>query len=220
MHKGIDTTKNIFEQILDGTFLEPRTLEAQRYYRNTGRKLRGKLAFERLVRKADPSQVWADLPSNKLLIGRMLHFKYDPKGKDDLPYYDRQPLIFILKFLDDGFMGINFHYLPLRERAWLLNALTKLRVDDRFDENTRVYMSYKILQRTSRYRYFRPCIKRYLTSHVSSRYMLIPSNHWEVAIFLPIQKWVGADPDDIWRDSRQEIQKYSVNRKNSQSTKI
>ena len=216
----INTDKNIFEQILSNPNYDPRTREAQTYYRRQVLGLKGKVTFEKLLRQADQDVVFADLPANIRLIGRMIHFKYTAKGRFDLPYYDRQPLVFILKFTDDGFLGINFHYLPFKERAYLLNALTKLALDDKFDEETRLYISYKILQRTSKYRYFRPCIKRYLTSHVKSRYMLIPSNHWEVAIFLPIQKFIGADTDDIWRDSRKQIQKYSINRNNSQSTKI
>lgn len=39
-------------------------------------------------------------------VGRMYHFRYDPKGKETLPYYDTFPLIFMVGPAAGGFYGI------------------------------------------------------------------------------------------------------------------
>ena len=40
-------------------------------------------------------------------------FVYDPKYKKTLPYYDTFPLVLPLERYSDGFLGLNFHYLPI-----------------------------------------------------------------------------------------------------------
>ena len=57
------------------------------------------------------------------VLGKMYFFSYDPKWKDKLPWYDRFPLIFPIERYNDGFLGINFHYLHPRDRAILMDEL-------------------------------------------------------------------------------------------------
>ena len=45
--------------------------------------------------------------------GRINMFFYDPKGRKTLPYYDTFPLSITNRKYPDGFLGINFHYLPM-----------------------------------------------------------------------------------------------------------
>ena len=52
--------------------------------------------------------------------GRMNMFFYDPKGRKTLPYYDTFPLVLPIESYPDGFLGINFHYLPIPLRLKLL----------------------------------------------------------------------------------------------------
>ena len=54
-------------------------------------------------------------------IGRLNMFVYDPKYKNKLPYYDTFPLVLPIERYDNGFLGINFHYLPYALRARLLD---------------------------------------------------------------------------------------------------
>ena len=129
--------------------------------------------------------------TDKPMLGRMYLFQYDPKGKKTLPYYDRFPLIFPIAssrtngFAANGgsFLGINLHYLPLPLRARLMDALYKTATTKELDETTRLKISYQILQQASRYRFFKPCIKRYLMSHVKSRFFYIEPTEWEKAFY-------------------------------------
>ena len=52
-------------------------------------------------------------------FGRLNMFFYDPKLKKKLPYYDRFPLVLPLENYNDGFLGINLHYLPIPLRIKL-----------------------------------------------------------------------------------------------------
>jgi hypothetical protein len=61
--------------------------------------------------------------NNKPFIGKLNMFFYDPKFKKTLPYYDTFPLVLPLEAYSDGFLGINFHYLPIPLRLKLLYKL-------------------------------------------------------------------------------------------------
>ena len=67
----------------------------------------------------------------RVVKGKLFCFYYDPKGKDDLPYYDRFPLILVLEKYNDGFLGLNLHYLPIRYRVAFLDKLLQYaKLDD------------------------------------------------------------------------------------------
>ena len=61
--------------------------------------------------------------SNRPFYGKLNMFLYDPKFKKKLPYYDTFPLVLPLETYNDGFLGINMHYLPIPLRVRLLDRL-------------------------------------------------------------------------------------------------
>lgn len=142
---------------------------------------------------------------SKLMIGRMYLFYYDPKTKEELPYYDRFPLIFPFNRVDDGFYGINMHYLPHVLRARLMDNLYNLANNTKNDDTTRLRLSYEILNASSRYKYFKPCVKHYLNSHVRSRFLWIPADQWKTALFLPLERFAKASKNKVWQDSRRSV---------------
>jgi hypothetical protein len=75
------------------------------------------------------------------------------------------------------------------------------------DENEpkRIRITYDILNASKRFKAFRPCIKRYLNSHIKSKMITIQPDEWEVAVFLPTQLFKGAKPAEVWKESIQEI---------------
>lgn len=137
---------------------------------------------------------------NRAAIGKMYLFSYDPKHKKTLPYYDRFPLIFKVQNAPGGFNGINLHYLPLPLRARLMDALYDLASNTRYDESTRLKLSYSVLKAASRY--YKPTFKHYLTGHVKSRFLEISSTDWDTALFLPLERFEKSSKSSVWRDSR------------------
>ena len=140
----------------------------------------------------------------QLRIGMMYCYYYDPKTKDELPYWDRFPMVLVLEKYNDGFLGLNIHYLPVKYRVAFLQKLMKYAQLTPDDDIKRMRISYDILTATKRYAEFRPCLKRYLYSHLRSRILMIEPNEWDVATMLPIQQFRGAKPQKVWQDSVKE----------------
>lgn len=141
----------------------------------------------------------------KFLMGGMYYFVYDPKTKDDLPYYDRFPLVIPLKRQPDGFIGLNIHYLPLRYRVIFLKKLMSFALYNDEDEIKRVRVTYPMLDASSRLKEFRPCLKKYLYSHIKSRILAVEPEEWDVATYLPVHQFKKAQPKEVWKDSLEEI---------------
>ena len=142
-----------------------------------------------------------DRRTNVLRIGMLYCFYYDPKTKADLPYWDRFPMVLVLEKYSDGFLGINLHYLPVKFRIAFLQKLMKYALLTKEDDIRRMRISYDILTSTRRLAEFRPCLKRYLYSHLRSKVLTIKPNEWDVATMLPLQQFRGAIPTKVWRDS-------------------
>ena len=125
-------------------------------------------------------------------IRKMYLFNYDPKHKEVRTYYDRLPLVFPIELYKDGFLGINMHYLPPAARASLMDSLYDTINNKNYDDTTRLNISYSVLAGAGRYSAFSPCVKRYLYSHVRSSFLYIAPDEWDVALMLPIERFVGA----------------------------
>lgn len=138
-------------------------------------------------------------------IGKMYTFTYDPKLKEVLPYYDIYPLIFPIEYYGDSMLGINLHYLPPVLRAQLMDALYTTLNNDKYNKTTRLQISYSILKGASRFRYFKPCIKKYLFDHIRSPFIYIAPDEWDIAVFLPTQRFIKKTSEQVWAESRKKI---------------
>jgi len=141
----------------------------------------------------------------RFMLGRLYCFYYDPKTKADLPYYDKFPMVLALEKYDDGFLGLNLHYLPYRYRVAFLTKLMDYATLDKNNDVMRIRVTYDILSASKRFKEFKPCLKRYLTGHIRSKILAIEPHEFEVASFLPLQQFKGAKPKEVWEDSIKEI---------------
>jgi len=124
-------------------------------------------------------------------VGGMYLFVYDPKLKEILPFYDAYPLVMPIDFYNDGFLGLNLHYLPPLARAKMLDSLIKLTNDKELNEKSKINVSYRILKTYSNhFDGYQNCLKRYLYSHVRSSFHEVEIQDWNKAVMLPLQKWV------------------------------
>ena len=186
-----------------------KTRSARNWFRNLARQTTG----------VQPNSILKTAPKVQLTrvpqVGFMYHFFYDPKMKKELPYYDRFPLIFPFKrgftrqraIQEGSFLGINLHYLPPQLRARLMDALYTISIDKKFDENTRIRISYEILNKASKFRFFKPCVKRYLVNRVRSRFVKINADQWDTALFLPTERFKKKSKQFVYRESRKAIGK-------------
>jgi len=142
------------------------------------------------------------------IAGRVVFFRYDAKTKAKLPYWDMYPIVIPLypggvsKQSSLSLLGLNLHYLPPYERARFFTFLQDLRNNTKnLDENTRIRVRYKTLQAASKYRYFKPCIKRYLLGHVKTRIALIKPEDWDKVILMPLQRFQKQSQFVVWSGS-------------------
>ena len=191
---------NILIQGARQGIIPARTVAAREWYRSAAGKLMSNISPGVFEKRTDEARKVSSME-----FGYMYAFKYDPKTKNDLPYYDTFPLIFPVRMDSDGFLGINFHYLPPVLRAKLMNALYSTLTNKKYDDTTKVKISYSILQSASKYRFFKPMLKKYLRSHVRSQFLEVQVNEWDIAIFLPTESFRKADTGRVWEESRKQI---------------
>lgn len=134
----------------------------------------------------------------RLEVGKLYFFEYVAKyggmGSDiptsqQLPVWDRYPLVLPFTTAPNGFIGINLHYLPIRARAWLLDKLlgtanvpaNKLRIN------------WQILSGLSRIDIGQYATHRYLLNHITSPFRLVRIDDYANAIMLPFAGWYGKD---------------------------
>jgi len=125
-------------------------------------------------------------------FNKLHFFRYDPKLKATLPYYDTFPLVMPIQSAKGGFLGINFHYLPIPLRMRLLETLDKrgFRGD---------YSKLKNIREV------KPTIKHYLRRQFVSGFLELEEDDYAPAIFMPVAQFKKASASQVWRDSRRMI---------------
>ena len=146
-----------------------------------------------------------DRLKNTSMIGRMYFYFYDPKKKDTMPYYDRFPLVIPIERYNDGFLGLNLHYIHPKYRMILLDKLSDTMSNDTYDEKTKLKINYRYLAAASRIFEANPCIKRYLFTQIESRFLEITADEWDIAAMLPVESFVGATTSKVYADSRKKF---------------
>ena len=135
-------------------------------------------------------------------FGRLNMFFYDPKLKAKLPYYDRFPLVLPLENYSDGFLGLNFHYLPIPLRMRLLDRVVDFSNNTKFDKTTRLNVSYNQLKNV---KLIKPTLKRYLAGKVKSRFRRVDADEFTVATLLPVANFKKGTTAQVHRDSRKML---------------
>lgn len=170
-------------------------VDSRNWYRDQAKKVK-QVNSGQLI---DPKNMRSGLtPQN---IGQMFMFFYNPKHRQTLPYYDMFPLVFPIELHDDGFLGINLHYLPRNYRASLMDALYYTINNNKNNSTTRLRITYDLLKSTTRMRYFKPCLKKYLAGHIMQRFIYIEPENWDKALMLPTERFIKKPITAVHRDS-------------------
>ena len=135
------------------------------------------------------------------VLGKMYFYSYDPKWKNELPWYDTFPLVFPIERYPDGFLGLNFHYLAPKHRAILMDQLKMFANNKKYDETTKLKLTYNMLSGFKKIKRARPTVHRYLDSHIKSKFVLVNADEWEVALFLPVERFKKASKKKVWAHS-------------------
>ncbi len=132
-------------------------------------------------------------------FGLLNMFVYSPKLKDKLPYYDTFPLVLPIEQYNNGFLGINLHYLSIPMRIRLLDRLTDFANNKAFDETTFINADYRGLKNIE---LIKPCLKRYLAGYVKSQFRKVEADEFMVATLLPVQRFKKQSDTYVFGKSR------------------
>ena len=174
-------TKSIFDIIRKEAGSRDRSLN---WYKKKITDLSNRISSARLMR------------SGKMFRSPQLRglnfFRYDPKLKGVLPYYDIFPLVLPIDSAPGGFLGINFHYLPVPMRMKLFELL----------DNKRFRGSYRSLKNL---KYVKPTLHHYLRSQLVSGFLRLDEEDYAPAMFMPVQNFKKAPVTRVWSDSRRMV---------------
>lgn len=194
-------TDNVIDQFQEGNF-SPRSAESQKWFLEKVKSFGGS-TFNRDSLLRDGKVVENPTP------GKMYMFWYDPKLKNELPYYDKFPLVVLVDTGAGGMTGLNLHYLPMGLRQkFFYGGLINRTSDRKFDDNTYMKITYDYLKSMRSLKAFRPCFKKYLTSHIRGRIVNVPSSEWELAIHLPTASFQKMSEAAVHRKSEEIIGRF------------
>lgn len=146
-------------------------------------------------------KMWKDKP----VLGKMIMFEYaEPVHKDTLPIYDQFPMVFPFSFYRSKqgkliMLGINLHYLKPELRLIAFQALLKLRNEKRFRPSTKLKMEWDVLKAMSESKYFEHAVHAYRMDVVSSVFIEIPAQSWELVLFAPLARWKKGTKEQAWK---------------------
>ena len=121
----------------------------------------------------------------KVREGHLYFFEYKAKSKW-LPYYDKFPLVYVIKQDQEGFYGANLHYVKPKRRVKIVQKLEKGLIDMP-----------------------RPLVHKYLYNNCESKFLDLAIDEWETSIFLPVEDFImtrgtGKLPYDrelVWKET-------------------
>ena len=187
---------------------------SMRWYRQKVQDLLPKPQVRLMIREGIKTQKVTKRPN----FGMMNLFYYRPKGAEKLPYYDIFPLVIPLgRRLNDGFVGINFHYLSVPQRWLLLERLSMFQVPselDAFDtEEGGGDVMALFWSKIRRKRGVKPIVRRYLTKYIKSYFLKIELSEMLIALSIPMErfytgKWGGKKrylAEKVYRQTRREM---------------
>ena len=131
----------------------------------------------------------------------MFFYIYDAKYKDELPFWDKFPIVIPIKYYSNGWLGLNLHYIPPGLRGPLLDKLMEY---TKAANSPRAFMklSYPLLKSIVRTKTLAPLIHRYLASHVKTDLVRVEPEYWMRAALLPVQQFQKESATTVWRQSR------------------
>ena len=187
-----------------------------RWYRQKVQELLPKPQVRRMIREGYKTQKVTVRPN----FGMMNLFYYRPKGAEKLPYYDIFPLVIPMgRRLNDGFVGINFHYLSVPQRWLLLERLSMFQMPSELDSFDTEEGAGEVMalfwSKIRRKRGVKPIVRRYLTKNIQSYFLKIELSEMLIALAIPMErfytgKWGGKKryvAEKVYRQTRREMLK-------------
>jgi hypothetical protein len=149
------------------------------------------------------------LPS-RVLRGQLLFFKYKPISESFISsnkYYDAYPLVLVTDAYRGGFEGINLHYIDKDDRMFLFENIMKSMPTMKANEQwrTRISVDYDKLNASKKFRYYKPCYKRYLWDGLKRRPVVIPFEYWKTIVESETSRFAKSRSVTVHREARKSV---------------
>jgi hypothetical protein len=140
------------------------------------------------LKKGVMPEDYIKMERRSIQTGSMIIFKYDAKFKDQLAFWDKQPVIIIFNDLPGYFLGLNLHYIaPLFRQTLLAKIIEinklKIRNDRRFD------LEYEQLKEFIRRNGLEISIRKYIKGRMKS-VDYVKGTEWKYVSTLPSERFV------------------------------
>lgn len=183
----MDTLQQLFEK---NKYDRDTALMSRNWFRQQSKLLAGVTSNQVLIEGGKQSR--------SIIPGSMYAYYYSPKYRDTLPYYDVFPLVIPYAMTDNGFIGLNLHYLPPYFRVRLLDRLMIFATSETLSANTKIKYSWALIQRAAAQKWASQCIHRYITGYVKSRFVKIHPKDWYNICMLPVQQFRKQSAQTVW----------------------
>lgn len=100
-------------------------------------------------------------------IFSLMLYGYKAKYREELPFYDKYPLAFVLDVSPKSFFAINLHYYTPSQRIGIVQSLAENKIP-RFEKGAH----------------------KYLLSEVRTPYLHLAQQEWETICMLPLEEFV------------------------------
>lgn len=138
----------------------------------------------------------------KVVVGMFYTFMYDPKYKKELEYYDRLPLVLVLKLHKNGFTGLNLHLIDMNSRSEILELMRMYQRGIRY--RTHLKIVWEIIKKVDRFRMGRPCIRRYINDHIFTKLTRVPVDDWEIMLLIKSPRFAGQTSEKVHKDNKKK----------------
>lgn len=129
--------------------------------------------------KKDSNEKVKDLLKQRINLQARYHLKpgnivltsYNAKFKEFT--YDKTPLVLVLKRGRKYTLGLNFHWLPVTMRMYLVNHILKINKEN-IKNNKPLDFSYADLKPMLKKLGYAPCIRKYINARMGKQGVVIP----------------------------------------------
>lgn len=123
-------------------------------------------------------------------LAELALFKYEAKYGNKIGYWDKFPIVLIVRPFNDHFYGFNLHYLDEEIRNKILSTVLNLhkKVPNKKVMYKTIYPFLDALVKIGHYNF---AYKNYLYSNIASQFVIIKPQYYHMVSNLPIARFKG-----------------------------
>lgn len=137
--------------------------------------------------------------AQRSMIGKMYLFEYEAQmaGDPTTGMYDRFPMVFFFNVVQSKeghtlLYGLNIHYLAPKQRMLLFKALMKLKVTKKWTPDAKLRLTWQLIKQVASHDIAKHAVHAYRLDRLQSYFTQIPSEDWQIAAFLRLERWMPA----------------------------